>query len=266
MKSIFITGGASGIGRATAIRFAREGWLVGIGDVNDAGLDETVALIPRGLCAAYRLDVRDRTAWDRALAAFAEFAGGRIDVVFSNAGIAVSGPFLQHGEAEVARLLDINVKGIINGALAAHPWLKSAGPGSCLVNTASAAGGYYGTAGGAVYSATKAAVKSLTESLAMEWAADGIRVADILPGMINSPMLDEKPLGKNEWDLRGELAKAGLEMTSTDDAANAVWNVVHGKRLHTPVGKSAKQMAFASRWLPGILPKFVGRTAKPFGA
>jgi NAD(P)-dependent dehydrogenase (short-subunit alcohol dehydrogenase family) len=222
-------------------------------------------LIQQGHCSAYTLDVRDRAAWDKALAGFAEMAGGGIDVVFSNAGVAVSGPFLKHSDAEVNRMFDINVKGAINGAFAAFPWLQSRAPGSCLIQTASVAGGIYGTCGGAVYSATKAAVKSMTESLAMEWKAAGIRVADIMPSMINTPMMDELPIGKNEWDMRAELAKAGLEITSAEEVASNVWDVAHGKRVHTLVGKSAKQMGMLARWFPGLLPKFLARTARPFG-
>jgi NAD(P)-dependent dehydrogenase (short-subunit alcohol dehydrogenase family) len=265
MKSIFITGGASGIGRAAAIRFAREGWLVGIGDVNEAGLDETAALVQPGRCSAYRLDVRDRAAWDKALASFAEIAGGGIDVVFSNAGVAVSGAFLKHSSADVDRMLDINLRGVINGAFAAYPWLQKRAPGSCLIQTASVAGGIYGTFGGAVYSATKAAVKSMTESLAMEWQAAGVRVADIMPSMINTPMMDELPLGKNEWDMRAELTKAGLEITSVEEVADQIWKVAHGRRVHTLVGKSARQMAMLARWFPGMLPRFLAKTARPFG-
>ncbi|MFX5693281.1 SDR family NAD(P)-dependent oxidoreductase, partial [Acinetobacter baumannii] len=80
-------GGGSGIGRATARKFASEGWFVGIGDISEEGMAGTQALLPPGRCWTTRLDVRDRAAWDAALAAFAEAAGGRIDVVFNNAGI-----------------------------------------------------------------------------------------------------------------------------------------------------------------------------------
>jgi len=86
-KTIFITGGASGIGRAVAQRFAREGWFVGLADVNEPGMAETAAMLPAGRSSQHKLDVRERIAWDTALADCANAAGGRIDVVFNNAGI-----------------------------------------------------------------------------------------------------------------------------------------------------------------------------------
>ena len=94
-KSIFITGGGSGIGRAVATCFGREGWFVGLGDINEAGMKETQALLPAGKSFAVRLDVRNRGDWDTALAAFAEAAGGRIDAVMNNAGIAFGGELFQ---------------------------------------------------------------------------------------------------------------------------------------------------------------------------
>ncbi|MEI5617430.1 SDR family NAD(P)-dependent oxidoreductase, partial [Streptomyces brasiliscabiei] len=84
----------------------------------------------------------------------------------------------------VERTLDINLKGVIFGAQAAYPYLKASAPGSCLLNTASAAG-IYGVPGGSVYSATKFGVRSITESLDGEWAADGIAVRDLMPGFID---------------------------------------------------------------------------------
>jgi len=91
-KAIFITGGGSGIGRAVARRFAGEGWLVGLADVDEAGLAETAALLPDHASWTRRLDVRDRAAWNGALTAFAGVSGGRLDVLFNNAGVAHGGP------------------------------------------------------------------------------------------------------------------------------------------------------------------------------
>ncbi|MBA4353483.1 MAG: short-chain dehydrogenase, partial [Novosphingobium sp.] len=80
-KAIFITGGASGIGRAVALRFAQSGWFVGLADIDEGGLASTAALLPSGHSSCHRLDVRDRQGWDAALADFARGTGGRIDVV-----------------------------------------------------------------------------------------------------------------------------------------------------------------------------------------
>ncbi|MEO6214542.1 MAG: SDR family NAD(P)-dependent oxidoreductase, partial [Sphingomonas sp.] len=86
-KAIFITGGGSGIGQATAKLFASRGWRVGLADVNAAGLTTTAAMLPPGMAATYVMDVRDRDAWAANLDAFTASSGGRLDVLFNNAGI-----------------------------------------------------------------------------------------------------------------------------------------------------------------------------------
>ena len=90
-KTIFITGGGSGIGRAIAIRFAHAGWFVGLGDVSEAGMAETERLMPGGYVYSHVFDVSDRAAWDEALRIVSVAAGGRIDVVANNAGISLGG-------------------------------------------------------------------------------------------------------------------------------------------------------------------------------
>jgi NAD(P)-dependent dehydrogenase (short-subunit alcohol dehydrogenase family) len=253
-KTIFITGGASGIGRAVAIRFAREGWFVGLADIDEAGMRETAALLPAGASSVHKLDVRDRAAWDAALGACAGAAGGRIDVVFNNAGIPLGGPLVDNTPAEIERCLDINLKGVLFGAQAAYPWLKASAPGSCLLNTASAAG-IYGTPGASVYSATKFGVRAITEALDGEWAEDGIKVASLMPSFIDTPLIDQAPNAATNEGIRERVMAAGLEITPVGEVAEAAWNAVHSATLHNRVGKTAKRVAFAARWMPGRLRK-----------
>lgn len=263
-KTIFITGAASGIGRATAQRFAQGGWFVGIADIDEAGMAGTAALLPAGQSSCHLLDVRDRAAWDAALADCAKAAGGRIDVVFNNAGIPIGGALMYATTAEIERVLDINLKGVIFGAQAAHPWLLASGPGSVLLNTASAAG-IYGTPGASVYSTTKFGVRALTESLDGEWTADGIRVRSLMPGFIETPLLDHAPNRASNEDIRASVLGAGLEITPVKDVAEAAWAAVHGDKLHTLVGKTARRMAFVSRWMPAVLRKQMRTAARPLG-
>jgi NAD(P)-dependent dehydrogenase (short-subunit alcohol dehydrogenase family) len=252
-KAIFITGGGSGIGRAVAQRFAREGWFVGLADINAAGLAETAALLPDGASWTTRLDVRDRAAWDEALAEFATASGGRLDVLFNNAGVAHGGPLADNALDEIDGLIDINFRGVAYGAQAAYPYLKQTS-GSCLLNTASAAG-IYGTAGFAIYSATKFAVRGLTEALDIEWHADGIRVRDLMPGFIDTPLL-HGPAGRDSnVSKRDRVAEAGFEFIPMDEVTEAAWNAIHSDRPHHPVGKLARQLAFAARWMPGRIRK-----------
>ena len=263
-KTIFITGGGSGIGRAVAQKFAAEGWFVGLADIDEAGMRATAALLPAGSSSLHRLDVRDRAAWDVALSACAAAAGDRIDVVFNNAGIPLGGQIIEHTEAEIERCLDINLKGVIFGAQAAHPWLKASAPGSCLLNTASAAG-IYGTPGASIHAATKFGVRGVTECLDAEWHEDGIRVRDLMPGFIDTPLLDHAPNHTTNEDIRGRVEEAGLEISPVSDVADAAWAAVHGEKLHTLVGKTARQLAFAARWLPGWVRRQVRNSPRPLG-
>jgi NAD(P)-dependent dehydrogenase (short-subunit alcohol dehydrogenase family) len=263
-KAIFITGGASGIGRAIALYFGQRDWFVGLGDVDTFGMEATMDMIGHGFVFQHKFDVRDRAAWDEALESFATATGGRIDVLANNAGIPLGGALEENSVEEIERCLDINLKGVLFGAQAAYPHLKKTAPGSCLLNTASAAG-VYGTPGASVYSATKFGVRAITESLDGEWAEDGIKVRSIMPSFIDTPLLDHNPNAKSNEDIRSRVTEAGLEITPVEEVAKAAWDAVHGEKLHTLVGKSAKQLAFGARWMPGRVRKQTRGSARPLG-
>jgi NAD(P)-dependent dehydrogenase (short-subunit alcohol dehydrogenase family) len=250
IKAIFITGGGSGIGRATARLFASRGWRVGVADVNEAGLAETIAMIGSGMAQRYVMDVRDRDAWTAHLDAFTAASGGRLDVLFNNAGIGTGGPLATASFEDIDRTVAINFVGVLNGARIGHAYLAKTRD-SCLLNTASASA-IYGSSGLATYSATKFAVRGLTEALDGEWYGDGIKVRDIIPGFIETPLLDGIAGGTNR-SIREAVVGAGLELTSADAVAEAAWAAVHGKAVHTYVGKTAFRLAFAARWMPGSL-------------
>lgn len=249
-KAIFITGGASGIGRAVAKHFGAKGWFVGLADINDAGSAETAAMLPAGQSATYHLDVRDGAAWAAVLAAFWKDAGERMDVMFNNAGIGKGGPFMDVGPADHDLMLDVNLKGVIRGAEAAFPYLSKT-PGSCLLNTCSAAG-IYGSGGLAVYAATKFGVRGLTEALDIEWAAHGVKVRSLMPSFIDTPILDGISSGSNR-SSRETLKEAGFEISPVEMVAQAAWDAIEGKKVHTLVGKTAGQLAFLARFVPGLI-------------
>ncbi|MCK0129034.1 SDR family oxidoreductase [Erythrobacter sp. F6033] len=253
-RSIFITGGASGIGRATARYFGERGWFVGIADINEAGMEDTLGLISGGFTYMHKLDVRDRAAWDTALEAFSTAAGGRIDAMVNNAGIGTGGPLAELETEEIDRCLDINLRGVLYGAQAVYPYLQKTAPGSALVNIASAAGISGGT-GMSVYSATKFAVRGIAESLDAEWAPEGIKSCSICPSFIETPLLDGTGNRKSNEDVRSRVQASGLEITPVEEVAETIWKAVHGDDLHYLVGKTAKKLNFAKRWMPGKVRK-----------
>ncbi len=257
-KAIFITGAASGIGRATAQHFANKGWLVGLADMNRDGLAETHAMLPAGHGSVHPLDVRDRAAWTTALADFVAISGGRLDVLFNNAGVARSGLFGDVTTADHDLLIDVNVKGVIYGAEAGFPHLRST-PGSCLLNTCSAAGMVAGPMM-AVYSVTKFGVRALTEALEIEWRPHGIKVCSLMPGFIDTPLLETGMAGTN-YNVRDTVNDVGLEISPVSIVADAAWAAIHGKQTHVMVGKSAKRLKFLTRWLPGLVRRGMNRPA-----
>jgi NAD(P)-dependent dehydrogenase (short-subunit alcohol dehydrogenase family) len=252
-KAIFITGGASGIGRAIAVRFAAEGWFVGLADLNAGGMAETQGLLPAGQSAAYRLDVTDAAAWETVLAEFSATAG-RIDALANNAGLPAGGPLREITLEELDRLIDVNLKGVFYGAKAAYPHLKAAAPGSCLINTASAAA-LYGMANQSVYGATKAGVKSMTESLESEWADEGIKVRSLMPSFIDTPLLMNPPNRSRNTPIRDAVIAAGLEFTPVEVVADEAWRCVTEDKVHRVIGKTARKMARVAKWMPGLLRK-----------
>ncbi len=251
-KAIFITGGGSGIGQAVARLFGARGWFVGLADIDKAGIEATAAMLPAGMSSIHVMDVRDRSAWAGALADFAKASGGRLDLMFNNAGIAVGGPLAENSDTDVDRIIAINLVGVINGARAAYPYLKAT-PGSCLVNTASAAA-IYGSAGMSLYAAVKFAVRGFSEALDAEWAPEGIKVRVLMPSFIDTPLLDSVAAGSNR-SARETVRAAGLEFTPLDVVAEAVWDAPQRDKVHVLVGKTARRLAFAQRWMPGALRK-----------
>ena len=263
-KAVFITGAASGIGLAAARRFAKEGWFVGLADINAAGLKAALDAIGRDNAATYLLDVRDRDAWNDALSIFTTASGGHLDALLNNAGIAAGGELESLSEADIDRQLDINLKGVVNGARAAIPYLKKT-PGSQLVNVASCAG-IYGAPGMSIYAATKFAVRGLSQSLEGELAPHGVGVKCIMPWFVDTPILGAAAPGSNAT-LGDSLRASGVTVYTVEDSTNVIWNAIHSKEREHIVGGKGKQLAFMTRFFPGLvrgqmLRQIRGRAAK----
>ena len=201
-KVALISGGARGMGAVEARMFAREGAKVVIGDVLEDDGRQTEASINEagGECLFVRLDVADETSWNAAVAA-AIRRFGRLDILVNNAGIARIARVEETTAEEWDLVLDINAKGVFLGTKAAIPELRRAGGGS-IVNISSIAGLVGGRT--SAYAASKGAVRLLTKSTAIQYAADGIRCNSVHPGVIESPMT--RPIMLDTADGREEAA------------------------------------------------------------
>jgi NADP-dependent 3-hydroxy acid dehydrogenase YdfG len=184
-KVVLITGASSGIGEATARRLAAAGMKVVLGARRTERLQAHVREIRAagGEAEFQALDVADRAAFE-AFVAFAEARFGRVDVIVNNAGLMPLSPLAALKTDEWDRMIDVNIRGVLNGIAAALPRFKAQGAGH-VVNVASvAAHGVWPTT--AVYSATKAAVWNITEGLRLEHPA--IRTTIISPGVVESEL------------------------------------------------------------------------------
>ncbi len=222
-QSIFITGAASGMGRETARLFAAQGWFVGGFDVNETGLSELQAELGADNCLVRRLDVTDRDDYRAAIAAFGEATGGKMDLLYNNAGIGRGGPFAEQPFEDVIAVVQVNLMGVLIGIHEAIGLLKATPNSLCFTTSSSSA--TFGMANIAVYSATKHAVKGLSEALSVEFKAYGVRVADVLPGVIDTPIL---PPGVAEGAPKEGMFRAIPPV----EVARTVWEAYHADRLH----------------------------------
>lgn len=266
MKSIFITGAGSGMGREGAKLFHAKGWRVGAVDRNDDGLAALSQALGSERLWTRAVDVTDKAALDGALADFcAANPGGGLDMMWNNAGIGESGWFEDVPYEAAMRVVDVNFKAVLTGAYGSLPYLKKT-PGSLMFSTSSSAG-TYGMPRIAVYSSTKHAVKGLTEALSVEWHRHGVRVADVLPGLIDTAILTTTTNHSDDMgptsadDVRASAPKKGLmRLMPATSVAEAAWQAYHNpKRLHWYVPKGIRMIDL----LKGLSPELVrGRIVK----
>jgi NAD(P)-dependent dehydrogenase (short-subunit alcohol dehydrogenase family) len=266
VKSIFITGAGSGIGRAGAELFLSKGWRVAAIDRDPEGLASISATGKADRLWTRQVDVTDAEALRSALAAFcADNADGGLDMMWNNAGIGQSGWFEDVPYDMAMRVIDINLRAVLTGAYACLPYLKKS-PGSMMFSTSSSAA-TYGLPMSAVYSATKHGVKGMTEALSVEWTRHGIRVADVLPGFIDTAIFRTTPNhSKGGVTITDEEIKAGLpkrgmmRIIPASAVAEAAWAAYHHpRRLHWYVPSSVRLLDC----LKGLSPEFVrGRIRK----
>jgi NAD(P)-dependent dehydrogenase (short-subunit alcohol dehydrogenase family) len=256
-RAVFITGAAAGIGRATALTFARNGYTVGGYDIDEVGLRSLAAEVGAlgGRAVTGHLDVTDPDEMALRLGEFAEVAGGRLNVMINNAGIMRTGRFEDIDLSAQLKQIDVNAKGVVNGLHAAFPYLRAT-PNSVVVNLASASA-IYGQPELATYSATKFFVRGITEALDLEWGRYGIRVIAMWPLYVQTAMTENVKTGTTE--------SLGIRLTA-QDVADAIIaavepslprRVIH--QVHFPVGVQTKVSALGSRFSPAWLQRAVNK-------
>ncbi|CAM3285906.1 SDR family oxidoreductase [Nocardioides dubius] len=240
--SVLISGAAAGIGRATALRFLRAGYRVGAFDVDELGLASLAQEARSEHLVTGRLDVTDPEEWEQALISFAG-VDGTLDVLVNNAGVLRSGRFEEIDLAAQQRIVEINVGGVLNGCHTAFPYLART-LGARVINLASASA-IYGQPELATYSATKFAVRGLTEALDLEWREHDISVTALWPLFVATAMTDGMHTRSTE--------SLGIRLGPDDVAQAVVEAAAKGTKggVHRPVGLQAKALFASAQVTPG---------------
>ncbi|HZA09517.1 SDR family oxidoreductase [Mycobacterium sp.] len=253
-ESVFVSGAGRGIGRAIVRRFAGAGCTVGAVDIDDASLAALKSEAAENDWTVWTaaMDVTDFAAWQAALAGFVEPAGGRLDVLVNNAGVLTSGGFAEIPAARHRQIVDVNVTGMLFGCLAAFDYLRDTA-GARVLNLCSASA-IYGQPGLASYSATKFAVRGLTEALELEWRPHDITVRALWPLYVNTDMVAG-------MDIKS-VQTLGVHLTA-DDIAEAAWQVAHrrsrSRKVHFPVGRQTKAAYYSAQLSPPWLTRLVNK-------
>jgi NAD(P)-dependent dehydrogenase (short-subunit alcohol dehydrogenase family) len=260
-RRIFITGGASGLGRALAERYARDGWRVCIGDVNERRGAETLAsLSALGATAHFvRCDVT-READLPAAAAWLEEAWGGVDVVVNNAGVALSGGIAETSLDDWRWIVDVNLLGVVRGCKVFTPLFRRQGGGR-FVNVSSMSGLVHPPMM-AAYNATKAAVVALSETLRLELEADGIGITVVCPAFFRTNLAETARAATPEVEgvMRALVARA---RSTAEDVAEIVHRgVTRGDFLVLTHGHG-KVAVLLKRLLPASLYfRFLARSSR----
>lgn len=241
-RTAVITGAGSGIGRASALRFAREGARVIVATLHEPEGASVVRAIEAdgGTASLVRCDVSRRTDVERAIDACVE-RYGRLDILFCNAGVASPRLLTETTDEEIERVLGVNVVALMYAARHAIPIMLAQRSGGCILFTASKTG-LVAQTDSPVYCASKGAAVMLAKALALDYATKGIRVNALCPGIIDTPMLHE--------------------FANTRPDPDAAWR---GYEAAQPMGRlgTAEECADAALWLVSDEASFVTGVALP---
>ena len=220
-KVALISGGARGMGAEEALLFAREGARVVVADVLEAEGRALAASIPGGQAIFVRLDVTQEADWQRAVG-LAEEIYKRLDILVNNAGVSAVGGIEDTTEEEWDRVMEVNAKGVFLGTKYAIPAMQRAGGGS-IINISSQLGIVAMSESSPQYIASKGAVRLLTKSTAIQYAADGIRCNSVHPGPSVTPMTE----GRRSDPAVRELMTSRIPIGRYGEAIDVAYGVLY---------------------------------------
>lgn len=247
-----ITGAAAGLGQALAVRLARERYHLALADLDVDATQATAQLVEQagGSCQIEPLDVRKLDEWESLI----ERLRGewpRLDLLVNNAGVLAAGMACDLPSAEWQRVIDTNLWGVIHGCRAAHPWLREHPQGAQVLNIASIAGLVHWP-GSAAYSVSKAGVVALSETLAMEWAADRIHLTLACPGFFRSQLLSHGTFSDPNIQAAAERITARATITA-DDVAAAALRALAKRQFYVVLPRRARVFWRIRRCFPALV-------------
>ncbi|NCF20084.1 MAG: SDR family NAD(P)-dependent oxidoreductase [Haliea sp.] len=260
-KTVIVTGGAAGIGRAVVEALAARGALVYAADINEAGLkaitDSVPAVIPVKLNVSQQQDFQQ--VIDQVLA-----DQGHLDIIVNNAGIGLAGDFNQTSLADLEKITDINYWSVIYGTKFAYAQMIKQGHGH-IVNVSSS-GGAMPVPNQSMYSGIKHAVLGFSHSLREEAAHYGVKVSTVLPGMVQSDMWDSA-VNVKDYNLKKSMENTGLKPISAHDAARAILKGIIANDRSIIFPRINRVTLWFYRLMPNIFTRlFVTPLAKPESA
>lgn len=248
MKTMLITGGAAGIGLATARHFAKHGYFLGLYDIDEQALNALKSDKDFANACFGRCDVRDLDSIKAMFSDFTAQTDGKLNVLINNAGVLSSGEFADIAPEFHDAIIDINVRGFTHVAQQGFTLLRNT-PNSCLVNLCSLSS-VHGVPGLAVYSASKFYVNGLTQALSLEWRKHDIRVTCVKPPFVNTAMVDA---------VNDSLKQVLKVDTNPEDVARTIERAITGKSDGYIMGSKSKIWALLDRLSPEPISRVMAR-------
>ncbi|WNC74230.1 SDR family oxidoreductase [Thalassotalea psychrophila] len=229
MKTVFITGAGAGIGQETARMFAKQGWFVGLYDINIDAVQALHQEIGESNSCFGHCDVTEFGSIEQAISEFSQHSNGTMHAFINNAGVLFGGEFIDVPMVQHELTIDINIKGLTYCSKAAFELLKAT-PNSRLINLCSVSS-LHGIPSLSTYSSSKFYVKGFTEALSIEWQQHDIQVSSVMPSFVKTGMLQGVPPQLME--------KLGVSQ-SPQNIANEIYSMTDSSMIHRVVSLKGK--------------------------